>query len=84
MKISVEQHGVKVSVEVDHDDQNMYEMFEHFKSVLMALTYQEGSWKDVIQTLADEYEYEWDDNDDDTDNLPEGLPNSVHLGGADC
>lgn len=84
MKISVEQYGVKVTVEIDHDDQNMYEMLEHFKSALLALTYQEGSWKDAIQTLADEYEYEWDDNDDDTDNLSEGLPNSVHLGGADC
>ncbi len=84
MKISVEQYGVKVTVEVDHDDQNMYEMLEHFKSVLMALTYQEGSWKDVIQTLADEYEYEWDDNDDDTDNLSEELPEPIHVRSEAC
>jgi hypothetical protein len=84
MKISIEQYGVKVTVEVDHDDQNMYEMLEHFKSALLALTYQEGSWKDVIQTLADEYNYEWDDEDDDTDNVPEELPEPIHVRSEYC
>ena len=58
MKISVEQDTTKVTIEVCHDDLNTFELLEHFKSVTLALTYQEGSWKDAICEMAELYREE--------------------------
>jgi hypothetical protein len=55
MKISVEQDTVKVTIDVLQDDLTTFELLEHFKSLTLALTYQEGGWKDAICEMAELY-----------------------------
>lgn len=83
MKISVEQYDKKITIEVDNYYQTIFELLEQFKSVALALTYQEASWKEAILTMADEYRMEEEDYYD-TDNVPEELPEPIHVRSEYC
>ena len=67
MKISVEQDTVKVTIDVLQDDLTTFELLEHFKSLTLALTYQEASWKDAICEMAELYRVEEEDYGDVSD-----------------
>jgi len=85
MKISIEQGSMKVSIEVDEVDFTLDELLEYFKSAALALTYQEESWKDAILTMAKQYREEEEGYDDEhTDNIPEGLPDPIHVSSEYC
>ena len=84
MKISIEQYGVKVTIEVDNDDQTIFELLEQFKSVALALTYQEESWKDAVMEMAELYREEEEGYDEYTDNVPEELPEPIHVRSEHC
>jgi hypothetical protein len=75
--INAQQYGTKVSVEIDHSDTDISELFDAFKTICIGLGYSESSWNEYIVDTADEYredesEYlkekftEWEREDEDT------------------
>ena len=50
-----QQYGTKVSVEIDHSDTDIDELFEAFKTICVGLGYHESTWKEWILAKADEY-----------------------------
>lgn len=71
-KFTGEMYGTKVTVELDHSDIGMDEMFEAFKTIAAGLGWSEESWKHGIKDLADQY-----NEQDDWDNtLNDGLDES--------
>lgn len=58
VKLSLEIEDKKASFEWEYSDVDVYELFKAFKGILMAQTYQENSFKNVIIQLAEEYETE--------------------------
>lgn len=83
MKINVEQGRMKVTIEADEIDFTIDELLEYFKSAALALTYQEESWKDAILAMAEQYRMEEEDYND-TDNVPEELPEPIHVRSEYC
>jgi hypothetical protein len=57
--ITAQQYGTKVSVEIDHSDTDLDELFDAFHTLVIGMGYSEDSWKQCIVGRADEYE---DDN----------------------
>ena len=85
MKISIEHSGMKVSIEAEEVDFTLDELLEYFKSAALALTYQEQSWKDAILAMAEQYREEEEGYDDEyTDNVPEELPEPIHVRSEYC
>jgi hypothetical protein len=56
--ITAQQYGTKVSVEIDHSDTDIDELFEAFKTICVGLGYHDSSWKNWIVDRADEYKEE--------------------------
>lgn len=53
--ITAQQYDTKVSVEIDHSDTDIDELFEAFHTLVIGLGYSEDSWKQSIIDKADEY-----------------------------
>lgn len=55
--ITGQQYGIKVSVELDHSDTNIDELFDAFQTLVIGLGYHESAWKQwIIDRAADYYE----------------------------
>lgn len=56
--ITGQQYGTKVSVEINHSDTDIDELFEAFKTIVVGLGYNDSAWKQWIVDTADEYKEE--------------------------
>lgn len=56
--ITAQQYGTKVSVEIDHSDTDIDELFDAFQTLVVGLGYHESAWKQWIIDRADEYNEE--------------------------
>lgn len=56
--ITGQQYGTKVSVEINHSDTDIDELFEAFKTIIVGLGYHDSAWKQWIVDRADEYKEE--------------------------
>jgi len=56
--ITAQQYGTKVSVEIDHSDTDIDELFEAFQTICVGLGYSDSAWKNWIVDRADEYKEE--------------------------
>lgn len=56
--ITAQQYGTKVSVEIDHSDTNIDELFDAFQTLIIGLGYHESAWKGWIVERAEEYKEE--------------------------
>ena len=56
--ITAQQYGTKVSVEIDHSDTDIDELFDAFQTIIVGLGYHDSSWKQWIVDRADEYKEE--------------------------
>ena len=63
--ITAQQYGTKVSVEIDHSDTDISELFDAFKTICIGLGYSESSWKEYIVDTADEYKEDESENIND-------------------
>jgi hypothetical protein len=61
--ITAQQYGTKVSVEIDHSDTDIDEIFDAFQTLIVGLGYHESSWKSWILDRADEYREEDSENE---------------------
>ena len=53
-KITGEQWGRKVSIELPYSDTDLNELIDVFKGIAMGLGYSETSWNECITEMADE------------------------------
>lgn len=53
-KITGEQWGRKVSIELPYSDTDLNELMDIFKGIAMGLGYSETSWDECITEMADE------------------------------
>jgi len=53
--ITAQQYGTKVSVEIDHSDTSIDELFDAFQTICIGLGYHENSFKNWITERAEEY-----------------------------
>jgi hypothetical protein len=67
--ITAQQYGTKVSVEIDHSDTDIDELFDAFETIIVGLGYHQSSWKQWILDRADEYKEEETENTDSKDSL---------------
>jgi hypothetical protein len=65
--ITAQQYGTKVSVEIDHSDTSIDELFDAFQTICIGLGYHENSFKNWITQRAEEY------NETDAEELKEKL-----------
>jgi hypothetical protein len=69
--ITGQQYGIKVSVELDHSDTDIHELFDAFETICVGLGYHADSWKNWVLERASEYQEEeddkWDLNDEFAD-----------------
>ena len=56
--ITAQQYGTKVSVELDHSDTDIDELFDAFQTIVVGLGYHNSAWKGWIVDRADEYKEE--------------------------
>lgn len=56
--ITAQQYGTKVSVEIDHSDTDIDELFDAFQTLIVGLGYHDSAWKQWIVDRADEYKEE--------------------------
>lgn len=56
--ITGQQYGTKVSVEINHSDTDIDELFEAFKTIVVGLGYHDSAWKQWIVDTAYEYKEE--------------------------
>ena len=56
--ITAQQYGTKVSVELDHSDTDIDELFDVFETLVVGLGYHQSAWKQWIVDRADEYKEE--------------------------
>ena len=56
--ITAQQYGTKVSIELDHSDTDIDELFDAFQTLIVGLGYHESAWKQWIIDRADEYREE--------------------------
>lgn len=61
--ITGQQYGTKVSVEIDHSDTTIDELFDAFQTICLGLGYHESAWKDWIIDRATEYNEDTDFKD---------------------
>ena len=60
--ITAQQYGTKVSVELDHSDTDIGELFDIFQTICVGLGYSDSSWKSFILEKAEEYKEDESDN----------------------
>ena len=58
MKITLEQHGDKFSIETESDGQSAFEFLDYVCHLMMCAGYHHESVKQAIYEKAEEYEYE--------------------------
>lgn len=58
--ISGQQYGTKISVEIDHSDTDIDELFDAFRTLVIGLGYSDTTWKECIIERAEEYNEESD------------------------
>lgn len=56
--ITAQQYGTKVSIELNHSDTDIDELFDAFQTIIVGLGYHESAWKQWIVDRADEYKEE--------------------------
>lgn len=56
--ITAQQYGTKVSVELNHSDTDIDELFDAFQTIIVGLGYHDSAWKQWIVDRADEYKEE--------------------------
>ena len=56
--ITAQQYGTKVSIELNHSDTDIDELFDAFQTIIVGLGYHESAWKQWIIDRADEYKEE--------------------------
>lgn len=56
--ITGQQYGTKVSVEINHSDTDIDELFDAFQTIIVGLGYHDSAWKQWIVDRADEYKEE--------------------------
>ncbi len=86
--ITAQQYGTKVSVELDHSDTDIDELFDAFETIIVGLGYHQSSWKQWILDRADEYREEENENTDSLsgfsdDELGEAIAEFNHLESLD-
>jgi hypothetical protein len=65
--ITAQQYGTKVSVELDHSDTDIDELFDAFETICIGLGYHQNAWKQWIVDRAGEY------HDEETETLKSKL-----------
>jgi hypothetical protein len=55
---TAELYDKKVSIEVDHCDMDIFELFEVFHKLTLASGYMDGSWREAVSELAELYKEE--------------------------
>lgn len=63
--ITAQQYGTKVSVELDHSDTDISELFDAFRTICIGLGYSDSAWESIVLDKADEFKDEKFDNDVD-------------------
>lgn len=53
--ITGQQYGTKISVEIDHSDTDIDELFDAFRTLVIGLGYSDTTWKECIIERAEEY-----------------------------
>lgn len=53
-KVTAEQWGRKVSIELPYSDTDLSELIDIFKGISMGLGYDESSWNDCITEMVEE------------------------------
>ena len=53
--ITGQQYGTKISVEIDHSDTDIDELFDAFRTLVIGLGYSDTTWKQCIMERAEEY-----------------------------
>ncbi len=86
--ITAQQYGTKVSVEIDHSDTDIDELFDAFETIIVGLGYHQSSWKQWILDRADEYREEENEISDSLsgfsdDELGEAIAEFNHLESLD-
>ena len=56
--ITAQQYGTKVSIELNHSDTDIDELFDAFQTIIVGLGYHESAWKGWIVDRAEEYKEE--------------------------
>jgi hypothetical protein len=64
-RFTAEHYGTKVSVEYDHSDLSLDEVFDAFETLVTGMGYHKDSWKQWIMDRADEYKEEDEENEID-------------------
>lgn len=78
-----EMYGTKVTVDLDHSDISMDEMFEAFKTLATGLGWSEETWRRGIKDLADQYseEEDWDNTlNDGLEDEPPYISDDFQIG----
>lgn len=65
--ITAQQYETKVSVEIDHSDTNIDELFDAFETICVGLGYHSSTWKEWIIDRAQEYMLEEEEEAFDKD-----------------
>ena len=52
--ITAQQYGTKVTVELDHSDTSLDELFDAFQTICIGLGYHQSTWDSQIKDMADE------------------------------
>lgn len=60
--ISATQYDTKVTIEIDHSDTDVDELFDAFQTILLGLGYHESAFKNWVVERAEEYKDDEDDN----------------------
>ena len=65
--LTAQQYGTKVTVELDHSDTSLDELFDAFQTLCIGLGYNYESWRNQIKSLAE------DMIEEDTERLKESM-----------
>jgi hypothetical protein len=68
-RFTAEHYGTKVSVEYDHSDLSLDEVFDAFETLVTGMGYHKDSWKQWILERAEEYQEEENDKWDEDEKI---------------
>lgn len=75
--ITAQQYGTKISVEIDHSDTDISELFDAFETICLGLGYHNSSFKQWVIETAMEYNEEENENNRNTTNV--SSEDALHL-----
>lgn len=61
--ITGQNYGTKVSVEIDHSDVSLDELFDAFETIIVGMGFHRETWKQQILDMADEFREEDSENE---------------------